>query len=412
MNISPARVAAFEALSKVEKERAFTSTVLPDLEKDLSQSDRALCHELVMGTLRRQFLADSYIDVLSGGKKIDTEVRIILRMALYQLMFLDRIPPHAAVDDAVDLTRAARKTSARGFVNAVLRAFLRSRPELRFTDGMHRLSVETSHPRWLLERWTAEFGADVAASIAKADNEAPEVSWRATVKNPKVPEGTQPAELRAMAERGEVYFQDRGSQLVASAVRVRPGDRVIDVCAAPGSKVTMLALGHQSDGTLFVAGDMNPSRLRVLAESVRLQGADRVSVVRYDATRPLPFADEAFDSVLVDAPCTGTGTIRHNPELRYLISETDISDLADKQLGILLNASKLVRPGGSLVYSTCSLEREENEGVCERFLGAGAGMKTVEASVPTQFLTGEGFFRTRPDRDRMDGFFLAAFEKV
>ena len=412
MKISPARVAAFEALLRILEDRAFSSIVLPAVEESLEGPDRGLCHEIVLGTLRNELLLGSYIRSLTKGKKLDSEVRVILLSAAYQILFLDRIPHHAVVNDAVNLAVRAKKSSARGLVNAVLRSFSRERPSLEFQDELDRLSVETSHPRWLLERWILQFGSEGAAQLAIADNEQPKVSVRGTAKNPEPTAAQRSGDLRALADAGQIYLQDEGSQLIASAVRFEPGDRVLDVCAAPGSKATMMAVGHIDDGTMIVAGDLHDARVRQLKASAALQGAESVSVVRYDAVRALPFADGSFDAVLVDAPCSGTGTIRHNPEIRYFLEPTDFADLADKQLAILENASKLVRSGGTLVYSTCSLENEENEAVCRRFLERHAGIRLKRPAVPEKFLTEEGFARTFPHRDGMDGFFVAAFEKV
>jgi 16S rRNA (cytosine967-C5)-methyltransferase len=412
MKISPARTAAYEALLRVERDRAFTSSVLPAVEEGLSESDSGLCHEIVMGTLRRQMLLDAMVAAKTLGKRLDAEVRVILRMSAYQLLFLDRIPDHAVVNDAVNLTVKARKSSARGLVNAVLRGLSRDSVKLEFADDLERVSVETSHPRWLLERWTGQFGLGEAEAIARADNETPGVFWRGTARNPSGVQAADHRELRRAAERGEIYFQDRGSQMVASAVPVSAGSKILDVCAAPGSKSTMMAVGHSADGTLIVGGDVHSSRVSQLASSVRLQGASAVAVVRYDAAASLPFADGTFDAVLLDAPCSGTGTIRHNPELRYFISRDDILDLSRKQLSLLENASKVLRRGGTLVYSTCSLEQEENEGVCRRFSEAHPDMKLKSPAVPSEFLTEDGFARTFPNRDGTDGFFVATFEKL
>jgi len=159
MNISPARIAAFEILAKIETEKAFSSVLLPIYEEKLEAKDRALCHEITLGTLRKQIYLDRVIERLTNGKKLDAVVRVILRSAIYQLGFLDKIPAHAAINDAVNLVQKAKKTSAKGLVNASLRRYQREKIELSFTDEIERISVETSHPRWLIERWNNQFGA-------------------------------------------------------------------------------------------------------------------------------------------------------------------------------------------------------------------------------------------------------------
>jgi 16S rRNA (cytosine967-C5)-methyltransferase len=192
---------------------------------------------------------------------------------------------------------------------------------------------------------------------------------------------------------------------------LRPGETFLDLCAAPGSKTTQIAAMPDAASSLIVAGDLYAARARLLRETCQRQNLSRVAVVQYDATAGLPFGDGTFDAVLVDAPCSGTGTLGHNPEIRYLLSESDIAELAAKQLTILLSASKLVKRGGRLIYSTCSLERDENEDVSEQFLTQSEGFRSVPPAVDQRFATAEGFAQTLPGRDAADGFFIAVFEK-
>lgn len=412
MKISPARISAFEILLRIEKDRAYSSVLLPAYEAKLSDADRGLCHEIVLGALRRQMLLDRYIDTLSKGKRLDREIRVILRLSLYQMMFLERVPSHAIVNDAVNLALKAKKTSAKSFVNALLRAFERERPELEYTDEWERISIETSHPIWILKKWENAFGRETAIAIARTDNEAPEDFFRATAKSSVENLGDlSKEELRSLAESGEVYFQDKGSQMIADAVALRPGEKFLDVCSAPGSKITLIASKEELGTNLLVGGDIHLKRVQFLRDNAARQGAANVRVVQYDASDSLPFSEGAFDAVLVDAPCTGTGTIRHNPEIRYFLEESSAGELAEKQLNILSEASKVIGKGGRLIYSTCSLEREENEGVCERFLAEHPEISRTDPAVPGKVLTAGGFGRTFPNRDEMDGFFVASFEK-
>ncbi len=425
IKISPSRVAAFQILVRIEREKSFSSILLPAYESELSEADRALCHEIVLGTLRRQMQLDRVIDHLSGGKKLDAVVRIAIRIGLYQLMFLDRIPDYSLVNDSVNLVKMAGKTSAKGFANAILRRAAREKVTLNFTDEIDQLSVETSHPRWLLEKWVADFGMELAAKIAAANNESPPYAFRslndgpvdiAAARRSEFVEGAfmidklgnDPGEF---AKKNNIYFQDEGSQLVARSVSITENGRFLDVCAAPGGKTGLIAHSSASSHATIIAGDLYWKRVIDLRENCKRQGAARVSIVQYDAESALPFAEKGFNTVFVDAPCSGTGTIRHNPELRYFLEPSDISEVSKKQLNILGNASKLVNGGGSLIYSTCSLEIEENETVCNNFIANNEDFSSIEPRLEKRFITSDGFARTYPHRDGMDGFFIAEFRR-
>ena len=417
MKISPSRIAAVEILTKIEKDKAFSSVLLPQFEETLATNDRALCHALVLGVLRNQIYLDALISKLSGGKKIDSVVKIILRIALFQIIFLDKIPAHAVLNDAVNLTQKAKKTSAKGFVNAILRRFQREKIELSFTDEIEKLSIETSHPRWLIEKWITQFGIDETAKLAIANNQTPKSSYRWTAKTTdavkkSLEKETDAKFLRELAENGKIYFQEEGSQMVGNVVNLKENDKFLDVCAAPGSKTTQVISNFKlQSSNLIVAGDFSSKRTKKLKENCERQGAKSVNILQYDAEESLPFADESFDVILVDAPCSGTGTIRHNPEIRYFLEEKDFENLARKQLKILINASKLVRSGGHIIYSTCSLEIDENEAVANQFLSENSQFEKVSPLLDKNFITDENFGRTFPPRDDTDGFFIAVFCK-
>ncbi len=430
MNISPARIAAYDILFRIETENAFSSVLLPIYEADLSVADRSLCHEITLGTLRRQMSIDRIIDSLAGGKKLDAEVRIALRLGLYQLNFLDRVPQYSAINESVNLVQYAKKTSAKGFVNAVLRRSVREKTELTFTDETEQLSVETSHPRWLIEKWIKDLGAENAKRLAVANNVVPRAAFRLTAnakeETQKFVETVQPSRfvdgcfladrhdkrLFDLATLGEIYFQDEASQMMALAVQIPAGGRFLDVCASPGGKTGLIAMRHSTPSGLLAAGDRYWPRVEFLRENCRRQGVGFVKIAQYDAAYALPFAAESFDVVVVDAPCSGTGTIRHNPEIRYSLTQKDIDELPAKQLAILKNASKIVRPAGTLIYSTCSVEKEENEQVCREFLQGDATYASVSPAVDSSFLTENGFARTWPHRDGMDGFFIASYKRA
>jgi 16S rRNA (cytosine967-C5)-methyltransferase len=459
--VSAARRAAFEVLRRVEDEGAFASVLLASADAgELRADDRALCYELVLGCLRRQLWLDKLIEHYAkrDPQRLDAPVRRALRLGLYQLRFLTRIPQSAAVNESVNLAHEARLRSAASFINAVLRRATREPdydPATPATSELERLSIATSHPAWLVERWMKFFGTSEGAgeveSFARANNETPPVAFRLN------PLAAQPEEvwerlgaagveaqpsriapqawriegaggggggsggaagaslLRALASEGAIYMQDEASQLVAHVLGARAGERVLDVCAAPGSKTTQIAaLSHDGahDGAHVFAGDIYARRLRTLGESATRQGLKNIHLIVYDAEQwPLPFASGAFARVLVDAPCTGTGTLRHNPEIRWRITQADIADLAARQRRILAHAAQTVAPGGRLVYSTCSVEPEENEEVVAEFLETQQGFKLIRPDVPEPLLTKEGAARTWPQRDDTDGFFVAAFER-
>ena len=427
MKISPARKAAFDVLLRVERDAAFSSALLPQFESQLNEKDRGLCHELTLGVLRRKLYLDAFIEQLSSGKRIDIEIRIALQLALFQLLFLDRIPAHSAINESVELAAYAKKSSAKGFVNALLRSMQRGHPKLSFENDAERISIESSHPRWLVDKWIAEFGLESAEAICLANNKTPSLAFRAIGKEPEpienlISTGAIRAseavkncfiathfntELRRLADEGSIYCQDEGSQLVAQCVIDIAARRVLDVCAAPGGKTSMIATSAEA---FVVAGDLHFSRVERLKATCQNQSAN-VQVVQLDATGCLPFVAQSFDTVLVDAPCSGTGTIRHNPEIRYSITKTDIDELSCKQLLILENASDTVANGGRLIYSTCSLECEENEEVCALFLQRHSEFSPELPRADRRFHTSENFARTFPDRDDMDGFFMAVFRR-
>lgn len=426
MKISPARVAAFEILLKIETEKAFSSILLPRYEDNLDPRDRGLCHELALGVLRTQIRLDRLTDAAANSKRLDPEVRVAIRLGLYQLLYLDRVPSHSAVNESVDLVKLARKRSATGLVNAILRRVAKDGPQvIEPTDEIDRISLETSHPRSVIVQWIRSFGTERAESIARANNTIPAVCYRVLRVDERVEELVAESRMsgyvegayiysgggqlvRELAEESLIYTQDEGSQLVGAVASSLPGRRSLDVCAAPGGKTGQIAAAGQ--GRVTIAGDIHLSRAKLLRENCERQGVN-VHTICYDAASALPFADAGFDIVLVDAPCSGTGTIRHNPELRYYTASRDLLKLQHEQLAILDNASKLVRPGGMLIYSTCSLEREENENVCSRFLSDDRSFSLVPPDVSEALRTTEGFARTWPDRDGMDGFFLAQFRR-
>lgn len=437
MKISPARTAAFEILTKIETEKAFSSILLANYEQNLSLKDRALCHEITLGVLRRQLYLDRIIEKFTKARKLDSAVKIALRIGLYQILFLDKIPGFSAINESVNLVQRAKKTSAKGLVNAILRRATREKIELDFSDEIEKVSIETSHPRWLIEKWIAQFGFEETENLARANNEISKIAFRLTTKisleNLKFVEKFEKsdlgencfitdrfdADLFRLAGKGEIYVQDEASQAVAATIELKDDESFLDVCAAPGSKATYVASKKADEKqkakdkkqNLIVAGDLYSHRVKTLRENCLKQAVDFVNILQYDAEKSLPFADGSFDWVLLDAPCSGTGTIRHNPEIRYFLQKNDFGELSGKQLKLLENASKLVKQGGFLVYSTCSLEQEENEKVIEKFLNANSHFRKTVPRVSEKILTLENFGRTFPQIHNSDGFFIAAMRR-
>jgi 16S rRNA (cytosine967-C5)-methyltransferase len=424
--ISPARLAAFRILQQVEA-GAFSSVLLAAEEPRLQPADRALCHELVLGVLRRQLFLDKIVEHYSKRRidSLDPAVRIALRLGLYQLQFLTRIPASAAVNESVSLVRVARLSSATAFVNAVLRRAIREAeydPAAEVSDPLEKIAVQTSHPVWLIERWARSFGLAEAEEFAAANNVVPPTAFRvvaaraneaevlarltearAIIESSKIVGGAwrvsgATALLRELSAAGKIYLQDEASQLVAHTLDVKPGELALDLCAAPGGKTTLIA-DRAVSGAIVVAADRSAARMATMVETTRLQGLTGIEPVLLDASEQLPFAAAAFDRVLVDAPCSGTGTLRRNPEIRWRLVPNDIDSLAETQKQILRRAADMVKPGGRLVYSTCSVELEENEGVIQEIITPDDRFRPLNA------------IRTWPHREGADGFFIATFER-
>lgn len=435
---SPARRAAFDALWRVEAQEAMSDAALDAAlrNRKLSTPDRALATELLYGALRWRALLDHFLCQVADRRldKIERRALIALRLGAYQALVL-RVPGHAAVSESVSLAPAP----ARGFVNAVLRNLDRRRAGLdgpeKIPDLIDRLAVSESHPRWLVERWVNELGADGAAQMLAADNRRPALALRvnplrsdrdrllalfaekgveagAGALSPLaviVPEPGPVRELPGYAE-GLFAVQDEASQLVPLIVDPQPGETVLDVCAAPGTKTLALA-GLMNNQGAVVAVDASAERLDRMSAEIDRMGATNVAAVTADATAPLKlpgkFADALFDRVLVDPPCTGLGTIRRRPEIKWRRGPADIIALADKQRAILKNAAARVRPGGTLVYSTCTLTREENEEVVA-VLPPEFG-RVAPALPAASLLITDHVLRTWPHLSGADGFTVIRF---
>jgi 16S rRNA (cytosine967-C5)-methyltransferase len=442
---APARRAAYQAVRAISAGRSDLPTALHASREHLQdERDRSLAAEIVTGTLRWQRSLDHLIEHFSKRRmdRLDAEIVAILRLSLYQLLHLDRVPASAVVDDAVDLTRGARKTSASGFVNGVLRSTLRQRHKLPLpsrptnlndrASALAYLGVTHSHPDWLVSRWLDRYGFEATEQWVQFNNATPLLTLRVnrlratreeaiaalaaddveTEPTRFAPDGllvTRGNPLRRPAD-GLVFVQDEASQLVPAVVAAVPGERVLDLCASPGGKTIAMAADMNDTGAI-VASDVRPRRLTLLHDTVQISGVRSVSVVRVPNTGPLPFAAR-FDAVLVDAPCSGLGTVRRDPDIRWRRREDDLPALARDQLDLLARAGDVVRPGGRLVYATCSSEPEENDGVIAALIEARSDFRLVDlrasaSGLLAPFIDQRGFFRTTPPAHGLEAFFAA-----
>ena len=429
--IAPARVAAYDVLRAVGSGRADLGAALARVRTRLDdERDRALAGEIATGTLRWQGAFDHVIASLAARplKKLDPEVLDILRMSMFQILHLERIPVSAAVKDAVDLAGKAGKRSAAGLVNALLRRVSRERDRLplpvRPADSADReaallyLSITLSHPAWLARRWLDRYGFDHAERWVRFNNEHAPLTLRVNRLRASGEEVTRQlrdvgieAEAASRApdalivrsgnplstplhEAGLFLVQDEASQLVGSFAAPCAAERVLDVCASPGGKTIAMAAAMTGRG-LIVAADVRRRRVELLRQTVARAGASNVVIVQADATAALPFR-RVFDRVLLDAPCSGLGTVRRDPDIKWRRREEDLPALASAQLAMLERASEVVMAGGTLVYATCSSEPEENDEVVAAFLDRH----------PAFVRSGE-VLRTLPFRDGLEAFFAA-----
>ncbi len=444
MAISPARVAAFDILLRVEREDSYASELLHSARyAEFSTADHGLATELIMGVLRWRSLLDKHIAKRSSQKisRLDAEVLTALRIAAYQLLFLDRVPERAAVHESVELVKRARKRSAVPFANAVLRKFSGvgrdhdGASAIAHANTPAQLAEVSAHPAWLVDRWVHEFGFEGAKKICIYDQRIPETAF--SVADPTVADELRnhhiqlsPGHLLASAywvvagdltgtrpfRDGRVTIQDEGSQLVS--LLVGQGSRILDCCAAPGGKTRMLA-GRNPDASI-VATDLHSHRANILR---RLVAASNVHVIAADA-RALPITG-LFDRVLADVPCSGTGTLARNPEIKWRLKLEDLADLQARQLAILQSAMQHVSSGGRLVYSTCSLEKEENSAVVEKAMSDDHSFRLLDCRSELEELRAHGelqwtaidsltvgpYLRTIPGVHPCDGFFAAILQK-
>jgi len=458
MPISQARTIAFDVLVRVAKQDAYADDLLrAELDENVKTEDAGLATELALGVLRWQRLLDFVIDhhLKKSADVADIEVRIALRMGIYQLLFLDRVPARAAVHESVELVKRARKRSAAPFVNAILRKAAKDPLSRNSTDAVvpffpadlpvaDRVGIQYSHPTWMVERWLGIFGDERTRALLHSNNRVPILSGYLLdlvrsgdaakslertgcrilpgrlLRDAWVLEGGNPAASEAV-RCGWVAIQDEASQAVACLIAADPGNSALDLCAAPGGKTMRLARAVGPKGKV-IAADLHVHRVRAMQARLDLAGIRNVETIALDAEQPLPF-ERTFERILVDVPCTGTGTLARHPEIRWKLRVEDLRVLHDRQARLLRNALPLLAQHGRLVYSTCSLEPEENELVVREVLGASGDRFHIVNARPTvenflgetvrgeSVVSSEGFFRTFPPAHGTDGFFATSIER-
>ena len=438
----PARDIAFKVLLDVERADAFLNVALDTAlrsEGVLPRQESGLATELAYGVARRRLTLDAALQAHADRplEKLETMVHVALRLGAYQLLFLDRVPAHAAVGETVNLMKKNGLTRASGFVNAILRKISQDKEIPLPEEPLSRLSVQESHPRWLVARWAKRFGLEEASALCAADNVQAKVTARvnltrasrdeviaqlATAGVVGTPSALSPLGLTledagAIAalepfRSGLFQIQDEAAQLVSLMTGVKPGMRILDACAAPGGKTCHLAEQLQGHGEI-VAVDLHERKLeRLREESKRLGVDERIKTLAADAGEKLPYLDEAsFDLILLDAPCSGLGTLRRHPELRYRREESDVARLAELQRGLAKNVMRYLKKGGTLTFAVCSPEPEEGE--LQIAALESLGLRHLPPALPEEILSRvrapKGGIATFPHRHGTDGFFAARF---
>ncbi|WP_078391543.1 16S rRNA (cytosine(967)-C(5))-methyltransferase RsmB [Shouchella patagoniensis] len=448
MNKPSVREVALDALIKVEKNQAFSHLLLnTTLNKaGLDKRDGGLLTELVYGTIAHRLTLDYYLSpFLVKSKKRDLWVDVLLRLSVYQMVYLDRIPDRAIVHEAVTIAKTRGHKGISGMVNGVLRSIQREGlPDLHdIQEPLTRHSITTSHPEWLLDRWVKQYGEEAAVAMAQANNEHPEVTLRVNhtlatsqeviqaldKEGVKAEESLLLKELALVVKKGNAFStnafkqglftaQDEASMMVGLLVHASKDMCVLDTCAAPGGKSTHIAESMDNTGTVRSL-DLHKHKVKLIAEQAERLQLSQIHTDVEDARNLNELTERTFDRVLVDAPCTGFGVIRRKPDIRWAKTEKDVNAISNVQAAILANASRFVKKEGTLVYSTCTVEKEENEQVVEQFLLNHPSFKVDESAfqVLPDKIQKEGRFNNfgltmLPQDFGTDGFFMVALKRV
>ncbi|GKT08211.1 16S rRNA (cytosine(967)-C(5))-methyltransferase RsmB [Desulforhabdus sp. TSK] len=444
-----ARSLAYQILLHLNRKAAHPDRLIRAMlerHSRLEERDRALLTEMVYGVLRWQGRLDWHIDQLSrvSAKKIAPEIRILLRLALYQILILDRIPPHAAVNETVNLAKATQPPHVVGFVNALLREALRRGADWNWPseeeDPAGRLAVMTSYPPWFIQKCLKELGADETSMLCRASNTIAPMTLRVNTlrtsasevlqwlrgrdmdaePSPYLPDAVRITALRQDISRlpifqeGWIQVQDEASQLISHLAAPQPGERILDLCAGFGGKSTHLGILMGNVGEVL-AVDHSPWKLEELRQNAARQGVGIVKILAGDVLELKPEAIGTFDRVLLDAPCSGFGALRRKPDIKWTRHLKDPYRFSQLQKSLLAHASRFVKEGGVMVYATCTFFREEDEGVAEDFSAAHPGWDVQPAGscLPegAQSMVEGVFFKSWPHRHGTDGFFGARWRR-
>lgn len=437
-SIISARMAAYRGLWEIFENSAYANLVIQQILRRYSfrAEDRRFLTELIYGVCRRYNFLLWMIGQFSCRpvKKIDAKVRILLCLGLYQLIFLDSVPDSAAVNETVKLGKKVTHEGNTRFINAVLRSYLRGKDKIAIPSEeenpvLHD-ALTYNQPEWLIRRWSREWGREKARAVLAAMNEIAPLDIRCNTLKISRKEllerleaaGAQPAEMAACEEgiviqkgdaffqtdllqKGLAYIQNRASMLPAAVLAPKPGERILDMCAAPGSKTTQAAARMHDQGQID-AWDIYPHKIRLIQDNCRRLGIESIKAVVHDASKFDQTAENAYDGVLLDAPCSGLGVLRRKTELRWRRKENELDLFPALQKKLLACAARYVRPGGRLVYSTCTLNAEENEKMVAGFLRDHPEYETAPIELPG-ISAAEGMITLWPDIHHSDGFFVA-----
>ncbi|MBD7983482.1 16S rRNA (cytosine(967)-C(5))-methyltransferase RsmB [Sporosarcina sp. Sa2YVA2] len=435
------RDAALSILIEINENQAYSNLLLNRTIKKytIDPKDRGLLTELTYGTLQHRLALDYYLEPFVRGK-LDRWVRELLRLSIYQIVFLTKIPPHAVVHEAVEIAKRRGHKRIAPTVNGILRSVLREGvPSIEeIKDDAERISIETSHPKWLIDRWIEQFGKEEALAMAHENNNPATMTARVNSLKLTVEEAILSLQKEGIeASKGQVVMesvqtasgslantvayadglltiQDESSMLPVLALNVKPGMKVLDMCAAPGGKTTFIAEKMNDEGEIY-AHDLHDHKLKLIKANAERLGISSIQTKSGDS-RELTTVYEAasFDRILVDAPCSGLGVIRRKPEIKYNKTEQDLKNLTVIQQQLLETAYQLIKPDGIIVYSTCTVEYEENEGLVKQFLNTHpdlqlADLNSVQSHVPLPIEN--NMLQVLPQHFGSDGFFVAAFQR-
>lgn len=435
------RDAALSILMEINKNQAYSNLLLHrTIEKyQIQPKDRALLTELTYGTLQHRMTLDYYLEPFVRGK-LDDWVRELLRMSLYQIVYLTKIPPHAVVHEAVEIAkRRGHKRIAptvNGILRSVLREGIRSLDEIK--DPVERISIETSHPKWLIQRWIKLYGEQATREMATHNNIPANMSFRVNeaktdvdsvrtaLENEKIhvrqsevvsealfSESGNPASTNVYKD-GLITIQDESSMLPVQALDVAPHMKVLDMCAAPGGKTTHIAEKMNDQGEVY-AHDIHEHKIKLIEKNSERLGLSSIQAKSGDSRKLLElYEKESFDRILVDAPCSGFGVIRRKPEIKYNKQASDITGLLKIQSELLHTAEQLIKPNGIIVYSTCTVEYDENRGMVEKFLKDHSSMELIplpNLQHNEKLVIQDDTLQVLPQHFSGDGFFVAAFQK-